>query len=641
GDGTTDPEPEPEPSDLPPAPSGSVNFMGLLEENVEAGTWTQAEGLIFLLGLFAEPESNAEWLSDTTDDLFKLSGLIDAARKEVAALGSGEDANEINRLLGILVPDTTHIDLYALPLPKDNLRRIDRTPQLSSAVLNEQLCRDAWLSSFPSTAADTVCFYKETVKGEAAEATLYLPQFDLDDPRYPYIVYALAATQESINTYEKWGTMPDFQMQFSPLSTPGTTLADADPNTSLCHINVYGGAFNQDPEDFQQTLAHEIFHCYQFFNYKGQVYGPSNNAEDWWLEGTAQYFSNVVYPAANDEYKYEDSFTEDSRIKSITKMDYETFLFFQFLGNTIGDEGILALLNEMPTNGSHDEQTIALSKVANMELLFHQFAQQFVDRSIADSSGVIVMQDPLRNDEQGLNAEREVTKEGDVELDTSIRGPFVIARIKVTYKSGARYDQTAKVEALKMSTRDLSEPGVWLDFPESINACSTEQEELIILTTTDPNANRKFELQFKEGGAERCLCFSEVTIFNQVFEDDFVTFNPLGFFQLRSDQESDLTWGLDMLSTPAEGLTQIDPPLLSIGGPSTKAARFQANGDLNLPMFIDVTESTEETFAGRIYGQVRADHFNVPLEFVIEGEVVEFSIEFRAELVAENACQSN
>jgi hypothetical protein len=55
------------------------------------------------------------------------------------------------------------------------------------------------------------------------------------------------------------------------------------------------------PDDFghfMQTIAHEMFHCYQVWNFPEQA-DDAWSVQDWWGEGTANYFSNVVWPKVN------------------------------------------------------------------------------------------------------------------------------------------------------------------------------------------------------------------------------------------------------------------------------------------------------------------------------------------------------
>ena len=52
----------------------------------------------------------------------------------------------------------------------------------------------------------------------------------------------------------------------------------------------------------QQTIAHEMFHCYQYTNLRPQTINLPNAINDWWVEGTAEFFGATVYPTNNDEF---------------------------------------------------------------------------------------------------------------------------------------------------------------------------------------------------------------------------------------------------------------------------------------------------------------------------------------------------
>ena len=120
------------------------------------------------------------------------------------------------------------------------------------------------------------------------------------------------------------------------------------------------------------------------------------DGRSWWAEGTAEYFSNVAYPDVNYEWRWIDDLDVASASKPITMLSYENFLFFQYLGNTVGNAAILDLIATLPTSSKAKgkDHADALAAFGDMETLFHDYAEQYLDGAIVDSSGVPVPVDP-------------------------------------------------------------------------------------------------------------------------------------------------------------------------------------------------------------------------------------------------------
>ena len=122
---------------------------------------------------------------------------------------------------------------------------------------------------------------------------------------------------------------------------------------------MFPAAKENGMDAFMQAIAHEAFHCFQDWNFDRPAY--NNNA--WWLEGSAEFFSNVVYQDKNNEYVYLEDFDDHSINKSLLQMDYENFLFFQYLANRMGEMGAINLLEALQNGGGRRRSPAADTQI--------------------------------------------------------------------------------------------------------------------------------------------------------------------------------------------------------------------------------------------------------------------------------------
>jgi len=135
-----------------------------------------------------------------------------------------------------------------------------------------------------------------------------------------------------------------------------------------------------------QALAHELYHCVQALHI-GHTGG-------WMMEGSAAYFSNLVYPTFNiewpgPEYTYNPLIPiYDQGGRNI----YTTELFFQALEQSKGFVNIhfWVMANGVTTVLTADEDRTRLSKLPGFIDDFFEFAKQFSLKLIRDTSGVYI-----------------------------------------------------------------------------------------------------------------------------------------------------------------------------------------------------------------------------------------------------------
>ena len=162
---------------------------------------------------------------------------------------------------------------------------------------------------------------EQTVRG--TNIRLYYPEYWTEgDPRLDSMGVIMDAAQKSVEQYNGYGPDPintvymvytDLPYRETSTSRFETDVFAAAYNAdfsnpagrllrSTCRIGIFPYGLEGSPESLQQTIAHEMFHCYQYKNLREQTLNLPNAIIDWWKEGSAEFFGATVYPDNNDEF---------------------------------------------------------------------------------------------------------------------------------------------------------------------------------------------------------------------------------------------------------------------------------------------------------------------------------------------------
>ncbi len=283
-----------------------------------------------------------------------------------------------------------------------------------------------------------------------------------------------------------------FQEQYVDGDAPCPIVVSSFALTSL-----YG---NLSDDEFKQIIAHEVFHCFQALNY-GEV---TNYA--WWFEGSAEHFSNLVYP--DTDYEHRHARTYNGSIAPFEHIDlgpghydhYSTTLFFQSLSQHQGDGAFLNFLQRQPREGGHETMHQALSNHPSIDEIFHQFTKDFLDRKVEDSSGEkmvpIVSAQPLPGLAPPTN--QSVT--------FSTETPFHLALYSLKFESGYKYTITMRTSgAIGRSDARRAGEVEWGRLPPKIDACDQEKDYEVLLTSTAPPSENEPHSLTISWERERCL----------------------------------------------------------------------------------------------------------------------------------------
>jgi len=390
-----DSQPEPvqplEPPDIP------ADFMELIERNVELSLWSEGEGLIAGLEYLAgqQPEDGAV---DPAGILrLEASSLLWNAR---AYLQSGSDAaarQRIEELLQIVSPDIETLEAYSQPASSSQGGGMP----LASPHSQEQ-CAKLAADGFPKGSAE-VCWLHDSFNHADGTVRIYYPASwgpNGGDKQLMLQATRLAAEQ-AITTFSQYGALPSLNFVFGLVTKPPeegmVTAADAIIGGTVpedaCIVTIYAVSEGINLENFKHLMAHETFHCFQWMHYGALM---QEQARDWWVEGTAEYFADLAFPLVDLEQQWLPYFTSLSRYVSIVTMKYPAFVFFEYLGgrSDYGPAGVLALMGAMPPSGGEIAQAQALGQQPGMEAVWEQFALDFLDGKVREASGQ-AMEPPL------------------------------------------------------------------------------------------------------------------------------------------------------------------------------------------------------------------------------------------------------
>ncbi len=467
--------------ELQPLPPTSYN--DLLDNNIATGEWTEVEGLILILQTLA-----GEVEATTLPAVIAASGTPTLRRATDVANDSNTkpaDKAEIERLLNILTPSPEALEKYSIPASE----AFAKPDGIFKTTLLQDNCTDLATQGFDSDdLAGVKCFIYEEVEAGGQTHRIYYPSTWKDDEsKQESLDNARTALIDSVTTYKELATVKSISMVFS-LVNGGDALAQQSyfDSDSACPVTLFAAAKGDGMDIFKQTIAHEIFHCVQDWNFTTSSYASNS----WWLEGSAEYFSNVVYPTVNHEQRFWESFRRQSLNKSLMQMGYENFIFFQDLANRIGDPALIGLLKEMSATGNPAAHATYLANYPEMDGMFQDFVVTFLSSGVADTGGGVIKS-------SGMYVTSITTVEdiGSFEFKTT---PFVAQRYAVKYVQQKRFfltgteDENGRYSTVLKALRDNKT--AWSALPEEIRT-GCDQDDIYALAMTSVKDNYTYIIE--------------------------------------------------------------------------------------------------------------------------------------------------
>jgi hypothetical protein len=483
----------PSPTAEPPRPFSSL--MANLKARVAAGEWTEEQGLVTTMK-FVAGESSAADLTAPGKKIRSYEGSA-VVRAAAAYLRNGSDAatkTELQRLITLIFPDPDRLDKYSTPAPAaaGGTGAVSARPRAQTTD-----CAALWAEGFPDGSTAT-CFQTRSITVAGKIYRLYVPaNLPAGDARAALADVIMEAVQTAVNKFATFGPMPPANMVITEL--PGvdrhgavdldllaatiTLTRDAPCRMALFPSLVASGL---NVAEVQQTIAHELFHCFQYQDYFEKMW-VGQGIDDWWIEGTAEFFSNVAYPAVNYEYRWLPDFDWDSRDHSLVEIDYPDSLFFQYMENRGGDGSVLDLMGGMPASGGQAEQLQALARVRGMRDLFRDFAKAYMDHTIQDTGGGEVPVQP----ESG----QPIVLDHSASIDKPIHD-FVVERmlLRLPANNRALLHQVGAA-GLAIDTRPTGTHGGWSPLPERLQGCSERNLLWVATSAAGDGGAQDYQIQ--------------------------------------------------------------------------------------------------------------------------------------------------
>lgn len=506
----------------PPPPAGLTD---LLDEGIASGLWSESEGMVRLLG-FLSGEANLSGVP-RAGGMLAVHGtaLIARARHYLETHQSDPAAGDVERLLGLLLPAQDDLDRFSIPETS-----LGRASGLAAPPVQPS-CEEIWRTGWALDVL-TGCFIRRDL---GPTFTLYYPaEWHADGARMAAVEAVSEAARASEDMYAGLLglTIPRTYLVFSLLGAEAfdeedTVEAFADNGSIPCPIVFLPGSSGL--ATLRQTTAHEIFHCVTAGSFAPQI-GPPPEATEWWEEGVSEYFSNVVYPNVDGEQHWLPVFDERSMRRSLVRMDYDAYLFFQFLANREGDPGVINLLHGLPTTGGLSDQEAALAGLVDQEM-WHSFGQAYLEGSIIDTGGRPVRSAPTAP---------TVHIDGPMTLPPLEAEPFTLARTLLVFDDRKRYSlesHTAGADGRESAGRPLAGAGItpaggWEAIPVEVNAPCRAGLWIVLATAAGAGGEaRRVEMSasviedYPEDGECECLLGSWL-LDTSSYETAFVSLMP-------------------------------------------------------------------------------------------------------------------
>jgi hypothetical protein len=510
---TNTPSPTLAPTPLPEPP---VQVIDLLAQNVQTGQWAEGQALVNLLSYAAGKKTAREVFEDTPVKMDELSGLMEQANQYLKMNPNAPERKQLEDLIAVLAPDAKRILPYARP--EESASTGQNTGQTVSVAYHRPSprldvdCQTINSEGFPTPKpgeTPPVCvLYKQFQVLGKTYRIFYPKTMNGSGATQSNLSWAVDALKTSAETYKalEGKTIPNTDLIFVTLPYDqtkeglGIAASAAISSDQICQIQAYKNIEKNNEGYFKQTIAHEMFHCYQQAFMKTADQAPYAKSK-WWIEGSAEFFSNVVYPKVNIEFMFADAMDKRSVKESLLDLSYENDFFFQYMANQITPEGVLKVLAVFPASGERAAYLTSLSaSIPDFEKFFHGFGQAYLDSLIQDSGGGAIPFAALPGDPVTL------VESGSQPLDTQ---PFTITRFRLIYEKG-KYTQQETATGKGMDTaRPRDTVGTWAALPGEVGANCGKRALVLLVTSVTPAHNYMTTIDYAkdedETDCDQCL----------------------------------------------------------------------------------------------------------------------------------------
>jgi hypothetical protein len=280
-----------------------------------------------------------------------------------------------------------------------------------------------------------------------------------------------------------------------------------------------------------QQLAHELYHCVQI-NTLGNSPSTSEPSSLWVIEGSANYFSNLVYPRSNIEWPQPNR-NYDPVLPIYAQVGgnvYGAGMYFQALEQPRGPLYIhdWVMSTDQTDNGADERER--LSTLPKFTDDFYIFAKQFSLKSIQDTSGVLI---PGLADVTPKAVSLTLDSSGSSATASLQVLPFTISTFEFEVDSGQTLQIYSSAKAnQRVAYRQPSE-SAWTEMPNvpqtgsqggfielpCDNQGSTVTVLVLFVSTADADSDTvQISLQ-QESADSSCLCKQSTSIQRRGLQD--------------------------------------------------------------------------------------------------------------------------
>lgn len=367
---------------------GPTSFDEVVDAGIEAGIWDELEGVTRVLGwvLGQVPDDQVPGVAEVVYP--GVDEVLDRANALAMTDAHSEEELEILRsYYEVFAPPPEALDSAPVATPSGFASPQGFSGMRPGAATSG--CAPVDPSDWDQDVVFASCYDVLEDEVDGAALRVFVPRSFADDPIALNLgPVALGALAASVSAYRDLGTVGDMDLILTDVQmseangVAGTATVTAQWGTETvagCPISILGNAWGASPEAFEQIVAHEAWHCVQHYDgYPMAV--PSGTA--WYREGGADFFSNVVYPSHDYEWRSIDRFDHRSTIRPLHELSYDAWMWWQYLANQRGALYVADLHRSMMAAGTND---IGLSP--EFDEVFHNFIVEFVAGALKDQDG--------------------------------------------------------------------------------------------------------------------------------------------------------------------------------------------------------------------------------------------------------------
>ncbi len=233
------------------------------------------------------------------------------------------------------------------------------------------------------------------------------------------------------------------------------------PRDDECIIVVYLLGAGATASYGGSTIAHELFHCVQNGSLSAAQIATSGGGTagggNWWVEGSADWFSTLALPAPAYMADRVRAFDHNSPTVALNGMSYQGYVFFAWLGGRArGLDQVVPFMQQMATSANQGAQRAAMMRALPADEWLH-FAEDYLDQRIVDGQRVSIGSTPT----SGETLEWTATQTRRIDL-----APFVIARRNIAFQCG---QWTIEPRPARSHAVSRAAGEAWSAFPDTLD----------------------------------------------------------------------------------------------------------------------------------------------------------------------------